>query len=99
MPFACSPIPSVSGSRAPALLTRAGTGWTRPVPTLELVELVQLVTSIGVTVGRKDVTFLVLSLHINRVHGYVLKGPFETGLHASLEPTIDTLSLPSSSCR
>jgi hypothetical protein len=30
-------------------------------------ELVELVTSMGVTVGRKDVTFLVFSLHILRV--------------------------------
>jgi hypothetical protein len=29
----------------------------------------------GVTVGRKDVTFLVFSLHILRVRRYVLKGP------------------------
>jgi hypothetical protein len=79
-----------------AVLTRVGTGWTRPVPTSELVELV---TGIGVTNGRKDVTFLVLSLHINRVHGYVLKGPFKTSYNASLEPTFDTLSLSNSSCR
>jgi hypothetical protein len=78
---------------------RVGTGWTRPVPTSELEvlrqELVELVTSIGVTVGEKDVTFLVFSLHINRVRRYVVKGPFEADYNVSLETTFDTLNVSS----
>jgi hypothetical protein len=76
-----------------AIKHRVGTGWTRPVPTLKLVELVELVTSIGFTVGRKYVTFLVFSLHINRVHGCVLIGPFEADYNISLETTFDTFSV------
>jgi hypothetical protein len=49
----------------------------------------------GVTVGRKDVTFLVFSLHILRVRRYVLKGRFEAGYNISLETTFDTLSVSS----
>jgi hypothetical protein len=62
---------------------------------VELVELLELVTSIGVTVGRKDVTFSVFSLHIHKVRRYVLKGPFEAGYDISLETTFDTLSVSS----
>jgi hypothetical protein len=58
-------------------------------------ELVELVTSMGVTVGRKDVTFLVFSLHILRVRRYVLKGPFEAEFNISLVTTFDTLSVSS----
>ncbi len=58
-------------------------------------ELVELVTSMGVTVGRKDVTFLVFSLHVLRVRRYVLKGPFEAGYNISLKTTFDTLSVSS----
>jgi hypothetical protein len=58
-------------------------------------ELVELVTSMGVTVGRKDVTFLVFSLHILRVRRYVLKGAFEAGYNISLVTTFDTSSVSS----